>query len=61
MQGKYRDNIDTPSTARLAMYKGRYAEAESRYGRKPNLYEAVEAYCQIADKADISPSELALR
>ncbi|EIE24224.1 Aldo/keto reductase [Coccomyxa subellipsoidea C-169] len=47
--------------ARLNKYKGRYAEAESRYGPKPNTAAAVEAYVALAHAAAISPTELAIR
>ncbi|KAK9906488.1 hypothetical protein WJX75_002747 [Coccomyxa subellipsoidea] len=50
-----------PEGARLNKYKGRYAEAESRYGAKPNTVAAVEAYVALAAAAAISPTELAIR
>lgn len=46
---------------RLNKYKARYAEAESRYGPKPNLQEAVEAYVGVAAEFGITPVELAIR
>lgn len=61
MQGKYRDPMTVPETARLVKYKGRYAEAESRYGPKPNVVEAVDAYCRLAEAAGVEPYELAIR
>lgn len=47
--------------ARLVKFKGRYAEAESRYGPKPNVYEAIEAYVKLAEKHGMTPVELAMR
>lgn len=58
-QGKYIGG--GPEGARLNKYKGRYAEAESRYGAKPNTVAAVEAYVALAAAAAISPTELAIR
>jgi hypothetical protein len=52
--------MDAPE-ARLNKYRGRYAEAEGRYGPKPNVYAAVEEYCRIAQHASIQPYELAIR
>lgn len=42
-------------------YRGRYAEAESRYGPKPNVREAVAAYCALAADSGMSATHLALR
>ena len=42
-------------------YKGRYAEAELRYGPKPNVRDAVAAYCWLAGESGMGPVELALR
>lgn len=50
-----------PPEARLNKYKGRYAEAESRYGPKPNVAEAVHAYVELAAQWGMSPTELAIR
>ena len=50
-----------PPTARLNKYKGRYAEAESRYGPRPDVVAAVDAYAAVAREAGLSPLELALR
>lgn len=60
-QGKYSQPGGPPPDARLVKYKGRYAEAESRYGPKPNVYEAVEAYVGLAGECGMSPTELAIR
>lgn len=60
-QGKYSQPGPPPAEARLVKYKGRYAEAESRYGPKPNVYAAVEAYVQLAGECGMTPTELALR
>ena len=49
------------SVCRLNRYRGRYAEAESRYGPKPNVREAVAAYAQLAAEWGLSPVHLALR
>lgn len=61
MQGKYLAEDGGPPEARLNRYKGRYAEAESRYGPRPNLQKAVKAYVALARKAGLSPVELAIR
>ena len=61
LQGKYLDPGGGPQAARLNKYKGRYLEAESRYGPKPNMRPAVEEYVQLADKAGMLPAELAIR
>jgi len=45
----------------LNKYKGRYAEAESRYGPKPNVKEAVAAYVALAAEHGMSPTAMALR
>lgn len=50
-----------PKEARLNLYKGRYAEAESRYGNKANTVPAVRAYVQLAHQAGMSPTALAVR
>ncbi len=60
-QGKYLSPDGGPPGARLNRYRGRYAEAESRYGPKPNVREAVRAYVDIAARYGMSPTELALR
>lgn len=60
-QGKYLAPNGGPPGARLNRYRGRYAEAESRYGPKPNVREAVRAYVDIAARYGMSPTELALR
>lgn len=46
---------------RLIKYRGRYAEAESRYGPKVNVAEAVAAYVGVAREYGLAPIELALR
>jgi len=61
VQGKYRNGAAAAPEARLRKYRGRYAEAESRYGPKANVHAAVEEYCRIAHEAGIQPYELALR
>lgn len=61
MQGKYLDQRNASPESRLLKYKGRYAEAESRYGPKPNVHAALQAYCGLAQEAGIEPYELALR
>lgn len=50
-----------PAEARLNRYRGRYAEAEARYGPRPAVLAAVAAYCAIARESGMSPTELALR
>ena len=59
LQGKYLGG--GPEGARLNRYKGRYSEAESRYGTKPNTVAAVQAYVALAHSAAMSPAELAIR
>ena len=61
MQGKYLSADGGPKEARLNKYKGRYAEAESRYGPRPNVTAAVQAYVSLAQECGISPTALALR
>ncbi len=61
MQGKYLEPGGGPPAARLNRYKGRYAEAESRYGPKPNVREAVRAYVALAWEHGLTPTALALR
>ncbi|PRW60379.1 Aldo keto reductase [Chlorella sorokiniana] len=61
LTGKYLAADGGPLDARLNKYRGRYAEAESRYGPKPNMREAVAAYCQLAGEWGLSPTSLALR
>ncbi len=46
---------------RLNKYRSRYAEGESRYGPKPNVREAVEAYVQLAADSGLTPVQLAIR
>lgn len=50
-----------PPGARLNRYRGRYAEAESRYGPRPNVVSAVAAYAALAADVGLSPTALALR
>ena len=59
LQGKYLDG--GPSQARLNKYRGRYAEAESRYGSKANTVPAIRRYVALAQEAGMSPAELAIR
>jgi aryl-alcohol dehydrogenase-like predicted oxidoreductase len=61
LTGKYLDPFqsDDPK-ARLNKYKGRYGEAESRYGPRPNVMRAVRAYCDLAKELGMSPVELAI-
>ena len=61
LQGKYCKGTQLDPEARLNKYRGRYAEAESRYGPKPNVRAAVEGYCDIAQQAGMEPYELAIR
>lgn len=61
MQGKYLASDGGPPGARLNKYKGRYAEAESRYGPKPNVGEAVAAYAGLAQQYGLTPTAMALR
>jgi aryl-alcohol dehydrogenase-like predicted oxidoreductase len=61
LSGKYLGGACQDPEARLVKFKGRYAEAESRYGPKPNVYDAIAAYVKLAEKHHMSPVELALR
>lgn len=61
LTGKYMVPGGGPREARLNKYKGRYAEAESRYGPKQNVVEAVTEYVKLAEAWSITPTELALR
>lgn len=61
LTGKYLPPDGGPPDARLNKYKGRYAEAESRYGPKPNVQEAVQAYIDVARRYGMSPVHLAVR
>lgn len=61
LTGKYQAPGGGPPEARLNRYRGRYAEAESRYGPKPNVRQAVEAYCGLAAEWGLSGASLALR
>lgn len=48
--------------SRLIKYRGRYAEAESRYAfDKPGLRAATQAYVSLAREAGMTPAALALR
>lgn len=59
MQGKYLNG--GPREARLNKYRGRYAEAESRYGNKANTVPAIRRYIGLAEEAGMSPTALAIR
>jgi aryl-alcohol dehydrogenase-like predicted oxidoreductase len=61
LTGKYLRADGGPSEARLNKYRGRYAEAESRYGPKSNVREAVQAYIELATRWGMAPVELAIR
>jgi N-acetyltransferase 10 len=61
LTGKYIDMKNSPPEARLNKYKGRYAEAESRYGPKVNVHVAVAEYADVAEEYGMSLTELALR
>jgi aryl-alcohol dehydrogenase-like predicted oxidoreductase len=61
LTGKYIDMKNSPPEARLNKYKGRYAEAESRYGPKVNVHVAIAAYADVAKRYRMSLTELALR
>jgi aryl-alcohol dehydrogenase-like predicted oxidoreductase len=61
LTGKYLAPDGGPPSARLNLYRGRYAEAESRYGPKPNVRDAVAAYVDLAAKWGMSGTEMAIR
>lgn len=60
LTGKYLASGGPPA-ARLNKYKGRYAEAESRYGPKPNVKDAVSAYAALARENGMTPAALAMK
>ena len=60
-QGKYLSKDGGPKEARLNKYKGRYAEAEARYGLRPNVGAATRAYADLARQSGMTPTALALR
>ncbi|KAG6542699.1 hypothetical protein Mapa_015935 [Marchantia paleacea] len=61
LSGKYLTPERGPKDARLNLYRGLYAEAESRYSfSKPNCIPAVTAYVDIARRHGISPIALAI-
>ena len=59
LTGKYLHHNSSPES-RLNKYKGRYGEAESRYGPRPSVTRAVGAYCDLAKDLGVSPVQLAL-
>eukprot|EP00890_Picochlorum_soloecismus_P005585 jgi/Picsp_1/6027/NSC_03381-R1_aldo keto reductase len=61
LSGKYLDMDSLDPNSRLIKFKGRYAEAESRYGPKPNVRKAIEAYVSLAQTFGMDPVELAIR
>lgn len=61
LTGKYLTPGGGPRGARLNRYKGRYAEAESRYGARPAVVAAVRRYCALAGDEGMSAAELAMR
>lgn len=61
LTGKYLAAGGGPPDARLNKYRGQYAEAESRYGPKPNVHVAVTAYCRLAADWGLTGASLALR
>ncbi|KAL3137096.1 hypothetical protein ABBQ32_006680 [Trebouxia sp. C0010 RCD-2024] len=61
LTGKYLSPNGGPKEARLNKYKGRYGEAESRYGPRPNVTAAVQAYATLAKETGVCPTALALR
>lgn len=61
LTGKYLDPTLSDPEARLNKYRGRYGEAESRYGPRPNVMRAVRAYCDLAREIGTSPVDLAMR
>ncbi|KAK3265451.1 hypothetical protein CYMTET_25865 [Cymbomonas tetramitiformis] len=61
LTGKYLAPDGGPPLARLNRYRGRYAEAESRYSfMRPNLVPAVQAYAELAQEYGMNPIDLAL-
>eukprot|EP00242_Pyramimonas_sp_CCMP2087_P009055 CAMPEP_0198200984 /NCGR_PEP_ID=MMETSP1445-20131203/3838_1 /TAXON_ID=36898 /ORGANISM="Pyramimonas sp., Strain CCMP2087" /LENGTH=383 /DNA_ID=CAMNT_0043871157 /DNA_START=399 /DNA_END=1551 /DNA_ORIENTATION=+ len=62
LTGKYLNDRQGPSKARLNVYKGQYAEIESRYSfSRPNLMSAVKEYVSIArEQTDLTAVQLAM-
>ena len=62
LTGKYFAEGGAAPTARLNLYRGRYAEAEGRYSlSRPTVRPAVLAYASLAARYGMSPTALALR
>ncbi|KAH6827599.1 hypothetical protein C2S53_015284 [Perilla frutescens var. hirtella] len=61
LSGKYFSLDGGPSDARLNLFKGRYAEGESRYSLSNDIIrKATESYFSIAKKYDVHPVSLAI-
>ncbi|KAH6796527.1 hypothetical protein C2S52_021081 [Perilla frutescens var. hirtella] len=61
LSGKYFSLDGGPSDARLNLFKGRYAEGESRYRLSNDIIrKATESYFSIAKKYDVHPVSLAI-
>jgi len=62
LTGKYFAPGGAPPSARLNLYRGRYAEAEGRYSlERPGVRPAALAYAALAARHGLAPAELALR
>lgn len=55
--GRWVDHADR----RMVRYRRRYAEAESRYGPRPNVVRALARYQEVADECGLSLAEMSLR
>ncbi|XP_057776570.1 uncharacterized protein LOC130995337 isoform X2 [Salvia miltiorrhiza] len=61
LSGKYLSLDGGPSDARLNLFKGRYAEGESRYNLSDGIIgKAAGLYYSIAKKYDVHPVSLAI-
>ncbi|KAL3517511.1 hypothetical protein ACH5RR_020100 [Cinchona calisaya] len=61
LSGKYFSNDKGPADARLNLFRGRYAEGESRYNlSRTNIKEATKLYIEIAEKYNVHPVSLAV-
>lgn len=61
LSGKYLSSDGGPSDGRLNLFRGRYAEGESRYNlSKITIENAVQEYLSIAEKYNIHPVSVAL-
>ncbi|CAA0828566.1 NAD(P)-linked oxidoreductase superfamily protein [Striga hermonthica] len=61
LSGKYLSLDGCPADARLNLFRGRYAEGESRYNlSKDIIRKATELYISVAEKHGVHPVSLAI-